>query len=39
MNWWTQMGASMDVKTLTDFDPYLGKVVTLHNHSRVYHTT
>ena len=26
MNWWTQMGASMDVKTLTDFDPYLGKV-------------
>jgi hypothetical protein len=26
MNWWTQMGASMDVKMLTDFDPYLGKV-------------
>jgi len=26
MNWWTQMGASMDVKALTDFDPYLGKV-------------
>ena len=26
MNWWTQMGATMDVKALTDFDPYLGKV-------------
>jgi len=26
LNWWSQMGASMDVKTLMDFDPYLGKV-------------
>ena len=26
MNWWTQMGATMEVKTITDFDPYLGKV-------------
>jgi hypothetical protein len=26
MTWWQQMGASMDVKDLTDYDPYLGKV-------------
>lgn len=25
-NWWQQMGASMDVKDLLDYDPYLGKV-------------
>ena len=26
MTWWQQMGASMEVKDLTDYDPYLGKV-------------
>ena len=25
-NWWQQQGATLDVKTLTDYDPYLGKV-------------
>jgi hypothetical protein len=25
-NWWSQMGASMEIKNLMDFDPYLGKV-------------
>ena len=26
LNWWQQQGATLDVKTLTDYDPYLGKV-------------
>ena len=26
LNWWQQAGAQLDAKTLTDYDPYLGKV-------------
>ena len=26
LNWWQQQGATLDVKTLTDYDPYLRKV-------------